>query len=187
MHYGQSFIYKRSLCLNTNYRSSFSWDCSMQSIHPEFHPEAFPHKCLSGMVPAKDILFEIIFLIYIKVLCKVISRALVSKAWSQSVQIQIQASTVLFCTILFTRSQQRPTAPKLCLQNQGTDLSTGNAAVLAAVGPSCRDFTHRDVGKGRTSRLCCSTTSFLEDTQGARGKFGHIAVFVACSMLWACS
>lgn len=33
----------------------------------------------------EDTFFEIIFLIHIKVLCKVISRALMSKAWPQSV------------------------------------------------------------------------------------------------------
>lgn len=70
--------------MNINHRSSFSRDCSMQGVHPEFHLEAFPHEYFSGMVLVKDIFFKTIFLIHIKVLCKVVCRAFMSKGWSCS-------------------------------------------------------------------------------------------------------
>lgn len=71
-------------------------------------------------------------------------------------------------------SQGRGKDPQLpnCLKNRevtvSQDVSTGKTAVLPALLPSCRGLTHRDVGKGRTSRLCCSTSNFLEILSGSQ-------------------
>lgn len=125
MHYGQSFMYKSSLYLNINHRSSFSQDCSVQSVHPEFHLEAFPHEYFSGMVLVKDFFFfKSIFLIYIRVLCKVVSRVFMSKGCSSTVWIQINPA-LSWSAPSFSKVMAETHSSQTVFEQQGINCATG--------------------------------------------------------------